>query len=251
MRGGAPVGARGISLNVAVSRSVFEGGARVDAGPVLRPWRPLLLFFSKWWQPEALYRSNAEYRPHWCPASSATAGPLLAVSAVPPPSPNRSSPYSRAVRLGTSLSRLRRKGHPRNGSRPATTQGLPSPAALGPEGGDGAGAAGPGAGLPQQVRIRHRAFDRLRADALDRCPVGIRPAPRPGRRPRRRPPTRPHPRGDRPGTASTASPPPPPPTPTSAGVTESPPRRTPLPRPPRGRGPHALPRPGLRPAARG
>src|SRR3712207_8480657 len=49
------------------SRSVFEEGARIGAGPVLRLWRRLLLFFSKWWQLEALYRSNAKYRPEWYP----------------------------------------------------------------------------------------------------------------------------------------------------------------------------------------
>ncbi|MGW1777546.1 phosphatidylglycerol lysyltransferase domain-containing protein [Streptomyces sp. NPDC002143] len=39
-----------ISLNFAVFRSAFEEGARIGAGPVLRLWRRLLLFFSKWWQ---------------------------------------------------------------------------------------------------------------------------------------------------------------------------------------------------------
>ncbi|MYR01535.1 phosphatidylglycerol lysyltransferase domain-containing protein, partial [Streptomyces sp. SID6139] len=61
------LGIRRISLNFAVFRSVFEEGARIGAGPVLRLWRRLLLFFSRWWQLEALYRSNAKYHPEWYP----------------------------------------------------------------------------------------------------------------------------------------------------------------------------------------
>ncbi|ATL71376.1 lysine--tRNA ligase [Nocardia terpenica] len=56
-----------ISLNFAVFRSVFEEGSRIGAGPVLRLWRSLLMFFSRWWQLEALYRSNVKYQPKWVP----------------------------------------------------------------------------------------------------------------------------------------------------------------------------------------
>ncbi|MCP2291313.1 bifunctional lysylphosphatidylglycerol synthetase/lysine--tRNA ligase LysX [Nocardia amikacinitolerans] len=56
-----------VSLNFAVFRSVFEEGGRIGAGPVLRLWRGVLLFFSRWWQLEALYRSNVKYQPHWVP----------------------------------------------------------------------------------------------------------------------------------------------------------------------------------------
>jgi lysyl-tRNA synthetase class 2 len=56
-----------ISLNFAMFRSAFEEGARIGAGPVLRAWRALLLFFSRWWQLESLYRSNVKYQPHWVP----------------------------------------------------------------------------------------------------------------------------------------------------------------------------------------
>ncbi|MFT2018586.1 phosphatidylglycerol lysyltransferase domain-containing protein [Streptomyces sp. 796.1] len=56
-----------ISLNFAMFRSVFERGARLGAGPVLRLWRSLLSFCSRWWQIESLYRANAKYRPIWEP----------------------------------------------------------------------------------------------------------------------------------------------------------------------------------------
>ncbi|MEN8653189.1 phosphatidylglycerol lysyltransferase domain-containing protein [Streptomyces sp. 21So2-11] len=56
-----------VSLNFAMFRSVFERGSRLGAGPVLRLWRSLLSFFSRWWQIESLYRANAKYRPIWEP----------------------------------------------------------------------------------------------------------------------------------------------------------------------------------------
>ena len=61
------VGVERISLNFAMFRAVFERGARIGAGPVLRLWRAVLLFFSRWWQIESLYRANAKYRPIWEP----------------------------------------------------------------------------------------------------------------------------------------------------------------------------------------
>ncbi|MEU7054982.1 phosphatidylglycerol lysyltransferase domain-containing protein [Streptomyces sp. NPDC046197] len=61
------VGVGRVSLNFAMFRSVFERGARLGAGPVLRLWRSVLTFFSRWWQIESLYRANAKYRPVWEP----------------------------------------------------------------------------------------------------------------------------------------------------------------------------------------
>ncbi|MFA3840587.1 phosphatidylglycerol lysyltransferase domain-containing protein [Streptomyces aureus] len=65
-RAGA-MGITQVSLNFAMFRSVFERGSRLGAGPVLRLWRSLLSFFSRWWQIESLYRANAKYRPIWEP----------------------------------------------------------------------------------------------------------------------------------------------------------------------------------------
>ncbi|MFG2112414.1 phosphatidylglycerol lysyltransferase domain-containing protein [Streptomyces sp. NPDC048718] len=61
------IGILHVSLNFAMFRSVFERGSRLGAGPVLRLWRSLLSFFSRWWQIESLYRANAKYRPIWEP----------------------------------------------------------------------------------------------------------------------------------------------------------------------------------------
>ncbi|TFV55943.1 bifunctional lysylphosphatidylglycerol synthetase/lysine--tRNA ligase LysX [Mycobacterium sp. PS03-16] len=61
------IGVTRISLNFAMFRSAFEQGAQLGAGPVARLWRWLLVFFSRWWQLETLYRSNMKYQPEWVP----------------------------------------------------------------------------------------------------------------------------------------------------------------------------------------
>ncbi len=63
----ADIGVTRISLNFAMFRSAFEQGAQLGAGPVARLWRGLLVFFSRWWQLETLYRSNMKYQPQWVP----------------------------------------------------------------------------------------------------------------------------------------------------------------------------------------
>ncbi|MUM35581.1 DUF2156 domain-containing protein, partial [Mycobacterium sp. CBMA361] len=45
----------------------FEQGSQLGAGPILRLWRAVLIFLSRWWQLEALYRSNMKYLPEWVP----------------------------------------------------------------------------------------------------------------------------------------------------------------------------------------
>ena len=61
------VGIKRVSLNFAMFRAVFERGSKLGAGPVLRLWRSVLMFLSRWWQIESLYRANAKYRPIWEP----------------------------------------------------------------------------------------------------------------------------------------------------------------------------------------
>ena len=56
-----------LSLNFSVFRSTLDRGARLGAGPVVRVWRSLLLFASRWFQIESLYRFNAKFRPIWEP----------------------------------------------------------------------------------------------------------------------------------------------------------------------------------------
>ncbi|HEX4787857.1 MAG TPA: phosphatidylglycerol lysyltransferase domain-containing protein [Actinospica sp.] len=61
------LGVTRISLNFAVFRSALERGERIGAGPVLRRWRALLVFLSRWFQIESLYRFNVKFRPIWEP----------------------------------------------------------------------------------------------------------------------------------------------------------------------------------------
>ena len=61
------LGTKRLSLNFAVFRSALERGERIGAGPVLRAWRRLLLFGSRWLQIESLYRFNLKFRPSWEP----------------------------------------------------------------------------------------------------------------------------------------------------------------------------------------
>jgi lysyl-tRNA synthetase class 2 len=56
-----------ISLNFAMFRAALARGDKIGAGPVLRAWRGLLVFLSRWFQIESLYRFNAKFRPRWEP----------------------------------------------------------------------------------------------------------------------------------------------------------------------------------------
>jgi lysyl-tRNA synthetase class 2 len=56
-----------ISLNFAMFRAALERGERIGAGPVMRAWRSLLLFMSRWFQIESLYKFNAKFCPIWEP----------------------------------------------------------------------------------------------------------------------------------------------------------------------------------------
>ncbi|MGW0683643.1 bifunctional lysylphosphatidylglycerol synthetase/lysine--tRNA ligase LysX [Streptomyces sp. NPDC002754] len=161
----ARFGIRRISLNFAVFRSAFEEGARIGAGPVLRLWRRLLLFTSRWWQLESLYRSNAKFRPQWYPRfiCYADAAALARISLA--------SGIAEGFVSVPSLRRLWGKGHSNASvvTAPATTGHLPPIEALHltpDETGDGRSSR-----QPEQVRLRHRKLDRLLAKGVDPYPV--------------------------------------------------------------------------------
>jgi lysyl-tRNA synthetase class 2 len=149
-----------VSLNFAVFRAVFEEGARIGAGPVLRLWRHTLLFFSRWWQLESLYRANAKYQPHWTPRyicfaekrqlarvglASAIAEGFVAV------------PGSPVTPLHAGA------------SGPGAVQFVPPAQAVV----EPVEAAPPVTVLPEQTRVRLAKLDRLRADGVEAYPVGF------------------------------------------------------------------------------
>jgi lysyl-tRNA synthetase class 2 len=61
------LGVKRVSLNFAMFRAVLERGERIGAGPVLKAWRGLLVFLSRWFQIESLYKFNAKFCPVWEP----------------------------------------------------------------------------------------------------------------------------------------------------------------------------------------
>ena len=61
------LGVKRVSLNFAVFRAALERGERIGAGPVMRGWRGVLLFLSRWFQIESLYKFNAKFCPEWVP----------------------------------------------------------------------------------------------------------------------------------------------------------------------------------------
>ncbi|MFC4110724.1 bifunctional lysylphosphatidylglycerol synthetase/lysine--tRNA ligase LysX [Micromonospora zhanjiangensis] len=160
MREASRLGVERVSLNFAVFRAVFEEGARIGAGPVLRLWRHTLLFFSRWWQLESLYRANAKYQPHWSPRYICFAE------------------RRQLARVG--LASAIAEGFVAVPGSPVTPlHGLPLPGnavrLVPPDGGEvePAEPAGPPAPVgPEQMRVRLAKLDRLRAAGVEAYPVG-------------------------------------------------------------------------------
>ncbi|MDP9100772.1 MAG: phosphatidylglycerol lysyltransferase domain-containing protein [Actinomycetota bacterium] len=86
LRAAPALGVRRVSLNFAVFRSALERGERLGAGPVLRIFRGVLVFMSRWFQIETLYRFNVKFRPIWEPRfvcyRGATELPRVALAAL-------------------------------------------------------------------------------------------------------------------------------------------------------------------------
>ncbi|MBB6173578.1 lysyl-tRNA synthetase class 2 [Nocardiopsis mwathae] len=172
------LGVQRVSLNFAVFRAAFEEGARIGAGPVLRAWRGLLLFFSRWWQLEALYRSNVKYRPVWnprflCFAEARDLAKVGLASAI-------AEGFLTAPRLP---SLLRKSGH-----RPsiAAARSVPAGQRIADRGAavaagdevatefdDRDPVAAERAHLPEQVRVRLDKIDAIRGEGRDPYPVGF------------------------------------------------------------------------------
>ncbi len=73
------LGIKRFSLNFAVFRAALERGGKIGAGPVLRAWRNVLVFLSRWFQIESLYKFNAKFCPVWVPRFFVFPGPRDAV----------------------------------------------------------------------------------------------------------------------------------------------------------------------------
>jgi lysyl-tRNA synthetase class 2 len=80
------LGVKRVSLNFAMFRAALERGERIGAGPVLKAWRGLLVFASRWFQIESLYKFNAKFAPVWEPRffvfTSGRDAPRIALAAL-------------------------------------------------------------------------------------------------------------------------------------------------------------------------
>ncbi len=169
------IGISRISLNFAMFRSAFEQGSQLGAGPVARLWRGLLVFFSRWWQLETLYRSNMKYLPEWVPRyacyEDARVVPRVGVASV--------------IAEGfLVLPFSRRDRQPHTGHHIAAPDALVASGALHHDGTapDSAGARtgllepADCPGLPEQVRVRMAKLEALRRAGVEAYPVGRAPS---------------------------------------------------------------------------
>nr|WP_197502637.1 bifunctional lysylphosphatidylglycerol synthetase/lysine--tRNA ligase LysX [Mycobacterium scrofulaceum] len=165
-----------ISLNFAMFRSAFEQGAQLGAGPVARLWRGLLLFFSRWWQLETLYRSNMKYQPDWVPRyacyEDARLIPRVGVASV--------------IAEGFLVLPFTRRDRVHTGHHPAVPARLAESGLLHHDGSapdvsglqrrnDDEELEESRARLPEQVRVRLAKLKVLRRKGIDAYPVGSPP----------------------------------------------------------------------------
>ena len=170
------IGVTRISLNFAMFRSAFEQGAQLGAGPIsARLWRGLLVFFSRWWQPETLYRSNMKYQPEWVPRyacyEDARLVPRVGVASV--------------IAEGfLVLPFSRRNEQPHTGHHTSAPENLVATGLLHHDGStpdvSGMQADMPEDDdqprLPEQVRVRMAKLKALQEDGIDAYPVGQAPS---------------------------------------------------------------------------
>ena len=166
-----------ISLNFAMFRSAFEQGAALGAGPVARLWRGFLLFFSRWWQLETLYRSNMKYQPEWVPRyacyEDARLIPRVGVAS--------------ALAEGFLVLPFSRRGKDHTGHHSAVPERLAESGLLHADGStpdvsgleearDAAIEEEMRSRLPEQVRVRMTKLRSLQRSGIDTYPVGTPPS---------------------------------------------------------------------------
>ncbi len=168
------IGVSRVSLNFAMFRSAFEQGAQLGAGPVARLWRALLVFFSRWWQLETLYRSNMKYKPEWAPRyacyEDARVVPRVGVASV--------------IAEGFLILPFSRRDEQHTGHHIAAPKDLVATGLLHHDGSapdlSGLRADLPENGdeprLPEQVRVRLAKLKDLQDSGVDAYPVGEAPS---------------------------------------------------------------------------
>ena len=168
------IGVNRISLNFAMFRSAFEQGAQLGAGPIARLWRWLLVFFSRWWQLETLYRSNMKYQPEWVPRyacyEDARLVPRVGVASV--------------IAEGFLVLPFSRRAEQHTGHHTSAPENLVATGLLHHDGSapDVSGLQADLADepeptrLPEQVRVRMAKLKSLQNNGIDAYPVGEAPS---------------------------------------------------------------------------
>ena len=155
-----------VSLNFAMFREAFERGAELGAGPIARLWRQGLLFASRRWQLESLYRSNAKYLPDWQPRF------LGYEYASDLPRVGTAAGNAEGFLQSPSLSLFRAKANPEETLSADGASHADAVRALIPAPPDLVAEAVSADRFPEQVRVRRAKLDRLRAAGIDPYPVG-------------------------------------------------------------------------------
>lgn len=149
-----------ISLNFAAFRAFFEHGPQIGAGPVMRLCYSVLMFFSRFFQMESLYRSNAKYLPDWKPRylcfEDTRMIPRVGLAAIV------TEGFVRLPRLG------RRRQYAQG--RSSIPPGVDADALIAELETETAAADLPTPQRPEQVRVRLAKLDRLRRDGIDPYP---------------------------------------------------------------------------------
>ncbi|MBS9533061.1 bifunctional lysylphosphatidylglycerol synthetase/lysine--tRNA ligase LysX [Mycobacterium sp. M1] len=173
----ADIGVSRISLNFAMFRAAFEQGAALGAGPVLRLWRRVLMFFSQWWQLETLYRSNMKYQPQWVPRYACYEDgrmiPRVGVASV--------------IAEGFLVLPFSRRNEQHTGHHSSVPSAVAATGRLHSDGSapdvgvpaddaETLDASADGPRLPEQVRVRLAKLKSLQSSGVDPYPVGSPPS---------------------------------------------------------------------------
>lgn len=160
------IGITRVSLNFAVFRSVFASEDELGVGPLVRVWRGMLVFLSRFWQMEALYRSNDRYGPEWVPRYLCYQTPRSALQvSIASGIAEGFIPWPEQRRLRDII-----------GAEDHSPGALAAYAAI-PEILAGRDRV-PERRIPEQTGVRMRSAERMRAEGRDPWPVAEHPANR-------------------------------------------------------------------------
>ncbi|MCZ4653552.1 bifunctional lysylphosphatidylglycerol synthetase/lysine--tRNA ligase LysX [Gordonia amicalis] len=164
-RNSEQLGITEVSLNFAAFRAFFEQGPQIGAGPIMRMGYSVLMFGSRFFQMESLYKSNAKYLPDW-------ESRYLCFE------DNRILPRVGLAAIVTegfiTLPKFGRARHYTEG-QPSIPAGVDAPALIAELEAEAATPEGAVVHRPEQVRVRLEKMDRLVESGFDPYPPADQP----------------------------------------------------------------------------